>query len=108
MNAPFAVIVHLWIRLDLEDEFAEYEAEILNELPRFEARLVLRVRNEHFFEGGESPFEVHVLEFPDSEIYQEFLADPTLEKIRENAQDLITESRVWTDLQVIDEEDELC
>jgi len=56
-----------------EAELVAYEDHVLGLLPAHGARVRSRVRRA---ESGEGPYEVHVLDFPDQDAFDAYMADP--------------------------------
>ena len=94
-NQPLMVTASFWIREDKIQCFAEAEDSILALLPVFGAELRARIRHSDYTENGETPFETHILSFPDQDSFSDFLVDKELEKYRDQCAQAILRKSVW-------------
>jgi uncharacterized protein (DUF1330 family) len=80
MDTTLYLTVLLFLIPDQEEAFARYENHALSLVTAHGGQVVCRLRPgpEAFISpGNEQPYEVHVLSFPTSEAFQEFMQNPT-------------------------------
>ncbi len=66
--------VLLWANEGGHEDLVAYEDAVLALMPDHDARVIQRVRTQG--EPLDEPYEVHVLEFPNDEALDAYLADP--------------------------------
>jgi uncharacterized protein (DUF1330 family) len=77
--------VLLWAKDGREDALVDYEDRVLALLPDHGARVIHRMRSEG---RDRAPLEVHVIEIPDDDAFEAFMADSrrtALADLRERA-----------------------
>ncbi|WP_310397135.1 DUF1330 domain-containing protein [Hymenobacter sp.] len=93
------ITVLLYLVPGQEQAFAEYEAYALDLLVRHGGQVVCRVRpsGETFLAPGqEHPYEIQVLAFPSSAIFEQFMQDPARQARTDQRRQAIRETLLIT------------
>jgi antibiotic biosynthesis monooxygenase (ABM) superfamily enzyme len=74
--APLYIIVRLWIHRGLEAEFEAYERKVSRIMARYDGIIERAIRTSRASDDrSDEPFEVHVLKFPNRDLYDAYRED---------------------------------
>jgi hypothetical protein len=90
MSEPYVRVVSLWIHPGQEAAFAAFEREAV--MGRYGGRVDRAVRV--VGGGGDSPFEIHVLVFPDRDAAESCATDAETERLRDRRARVIMRTEV--------------
>jgi antibiotic biosynthesis monooxygenase (ABM) superfamily enzyme len=82
----------LWIHKGRETEFEAYESKVSRIMARYGGVIERAIRTSGTSEGPEEPFEVHVIKFPNRELYDAYLNDAERRSLSEERAGIITNS----------------
>lgn len=92
MSQPrYIRVVSLWIRPGQEAAFEAFERDAVRIMARHGGRIDAAVR---VAGGGDSPFEVHIVSFPDLAAAESYAADPETVELRPRRAGIITRTEV--------------
>lgn len=75
-NSPLYILVRLWVRSGHEAEFEAYERKVSRIMARYGGAIERAIRTARASDdGSDEPFEVHVLTFPNSDLYDAYRDD---------------------------------
>lgn len=75
-NSPLYVLVRLWIHTGREAEFEAYERKVSRIMARYGGVIERAIRTSRASDdGSDEPFEVHVLQFPNRDLYDAYRND---------------------------------
>jgi len=73
---PLYILVRIWIHRGLETEFEAYESKVSRIMARYGGVIECAIRTSKApDDGSDQPFEIHVLRFPNQELYNAYLDD---------------------------------
>ena len=85
----------VWARPGCEQTLAAYEDDVLAVLVDCGGRVLQRLRSDGTDPGGETPSEVHVVEFASNEDVEAYLADPRRAALAERRDAVVARSQVF-------------
>jgi antibiotic biosynthesis monooxygenase (ABM) superfamily enzyme len=84
MSERFVLLVHLWIHPGQEAAFEAFEREAARVMARYKGRIDSAIRmTPSDAPKDATPFEVHVVSFPDKAAWEAYGQDPEALKLRE-------------------------
>jgi antibiotic biosynthesis monooxygenase (ABM) superfamily enzyme len=89
---PLYIIVRLWIRTGLEAEFEAYERNVSRIMGRYGGVIERAIRTSRASE--DEPFEVHVLKFPNRDLYDAYRDDAERHSLSGERADIITRTDI--------------
>ena len=92
-EARYVRVVSLWIHPGQEARFAAFEREAAASMARFGGRIETAVRIQPGG-AGDSPFEVHVVSFPDRAAADSYAAAPETVQLRVRRSEIIARTGV--------------
>lgn len=94
-------IVSLWIHPGKEAAFDAFEREAVRIMAKYMGRIDNAVRlqpakraGEGAGEGADTPYELHIVSFPDQAAYDSYLADPQTQTLREKRGGIISRTEL--------------
>lgn len=94
MKAPrYFVIAQLWIKSDRAAAFEAFEKKAAAAMAEFDGRIDTVIR--HAEQDENSPFETHLLSFPDETAFRAYLTSESAQKLAEERKDVIEKSLVF-------------
>ena len=88
-------IVSLWVRPDQEAAFEAFECEAARNMARHGGRIDQAVRLDPT-KGDATPYEVHIVSFPDEAAAESYASDPATLALRERRGSIISRTEVVT------------
>ena len=89
------ILVRIWIRRGLDTEFEAYESKVSRIMARYGGVIERAIRTTGASdEGSDEPFEVHVLKFPNRDLYAAYLDDAERRSLSEERAGIITNSDI--------------
>jgi antibiotic biosynthesis monooxygenase (ABM) superfamily enzyme len=95
MSDRFILLVHLWVHPGQETAFDAFEREAARLMARHKGRIDCPIRMTPPEGSGPmdaTPYEVHVVSFPDKAAWEAYGADPETLKLRERRSKIIARS----------------
>jgi antibiotic biosynthesis monooxygenase (ABM) superfamily enzyme len=94
-TSPLYILVRIWIRRGLDTEFEAYESKVSRIMARYGGVIERAIRTTGASdEGSDEPFEVHVLKFPNRDLYAAYLDDAERRSLSEERAGIITNSDI--------------
>jgi antibiotic biosynthesis monooxygenase (ABM) superfamily enzyme len=97
MSERFVLVVHLWIHPGQEAEFDAFEREAARLMARHKGRIDRAIRMTPPEGAGprdETPYEIHVVSFPNKGAWEAYGADPDTLKLREKRSQIISRTAI--------------
>lgn len=92
---PIYVIVRLWIHRGLETEFEAYERKVSRIMARYGGVIERAIRTSRASDGrSDEPFEIHVLKFPNRDLYDAYRDDAERRSLTSERAGIITNSDI--------------
>jgi antibiotic biosynthesis monooxygenase (ABM) superfamily enzyme len=94
-NPLLYILVRLWIHRGLEAEFEAYERKVSRIMARHGGVIERAIRTLGASDdGSDEPFEVHVLTFPNQDLYDAYLDDPERRSLSGERAGIITNTDI--------------
>jgi antibiotic biosynthesis monooxygenase (ABM) superfamily enzyme len=94
-TSPLYILVRIWIRRGLDTEFEAYESKVSRIMARYGGVIERAIRTTGASdEGSDEPFEVHVLKFPNRDLYAAYLDDAERRSLSEERTGIVTNSDI--------------
>ncbi len=94
-SPPLYILVRLWIRKGLETEFEAYERKVSRIMARYGGVLECAIRTSKASnEESNEPFEVHVLKFPNRDLYETYRDDAERRSLSGERDGIITNTEI--------------
>jgi uncharacterized protein (DUF1330 family) len=93
MSERYIRVVSLWIHKGQEAAFDAFEREAARIMARHKGRIDSAVRLTPSKDAGQqdaTPYELHIVSFPDQAAYESYLADPAAQALREKRSQIIS------------------
>ena len=81
MNDALVLVVSLWIEPDRSEEFAAFEQHAARLMARYGGMIERVIRLPAASSDAATPFEVHLVTFPDAMSFQQYRADPEVQEL---------------------------
>lgn len=92
---PIYVIVRLWIHRGLETEFEAHERKVSRIMARYGGVIERAIRTSRASDGrSDEPFEIHVLKFPNRDLYDAYRDDAERRSLTSERAGIITNSDI--------------
>lgn len=91
MSESYVRVVSLWIHPGQETAFEAFEREAAQLMTRNGGRIEQAVRTGG---AGDSPFEIHIVSFPDRAAAESYASDPETAKLRARRAQIIARTEV--------------
>lgn len=92
--APLYIIVRLWIRRGLAAEFEVYERNMSRIMTRYGGVIEHAIRISASDDQSDAPFEVHVLKFPNRDLYDAYKDDAERHSLSGERAGIITKADI--------------
>jgi antibiotic biosynthesis monooxygenase (ABM) superfamily enzyme len=97
MSERFVLVVHLWIHPGQEAAFDAFEQEAARLMARHKGRIDHAIRMTSLEGAGSNdatPYETHVVSFPDKAAWEAYGQDPETLKLREKRSQIISRTAI--------------
>ena len=88
---PITLCVLLWVKVGKEELFIKYEDRALQIASTHGGLTLSRLRRR---DNSESPYEIHVIQFPNRVAFQAFMDDPSRLALTDRREEAITRTEV--------------
>lgn len=75
-TSPVYILIRLWIHNGREADFEAYERKVAGIMARYGGVIDRTIRPSRRSDTSDEPFEVHLLKFPNRDLYDAYLNDP--------------------------------
>lgn len=96
MKSGIVLVVQLFIQVNKEVEFQQFEQEAVQIMQKYHGQIEKVIRPICTGQKNELPYEVHIVWFPSMEQFESYRKDPDLAKLADRRQSAISRTEIMT------------